>query len=275
MTPSQTLLRGRTLTFSAEPSGPEDVEAYNYCEDGAVLIEDGIILATGPYDRVAAQGINAREIDHRPHLLMAGFIDTHIHFPQVQVIASWGAQLMDWLNTYTFPEETRFASPAHSAAMATKFYDLLIGHGTTSAVAYCSVHKTSVEAYFTEAERRNMRMIGGKVMMDRNAPDYLTDTAESGYAESKALIERWHGKGRLHYAVTPRFAPTSTPEQLELAGKLLAGPLHREKGILYGEIDPANAARYQSNLRAFNERLDALDTRLKARLAGIAGKHLS
>lgn len=221
MTPSQTLLRGRTLTFSAEPSGPEDVEAYHYCDDGAVLIEDGIIIATGPYGRVAAQGVNAREIDHRPHLLMAGFIDTHIHFPQVQVIASWGAQLMDWLNTYTFPEETRFASPAHSAAMAAKFYDLLIGHGTTSAVAYCSVHKTSVEAYFTEAERRNMRMIGGKVMMDRNAPEALMDTPQSGYEDTMALIRDWHGKGRAAYAITPRFAITSTPQQMEMAQALV------------------------------------------------------
>ena len=150
--------------------------------------------------------------------MMAGFIDTHLHFPQVQVIASWGAQLLDWLNNYTFPEETRFVDPDHCAEMARHFFDLLTSHGTTTAVAFCSVHKSSAEAYFTEAARRNMRMIGGKVMMDRNAPDGLRDTAQSGYDDSKELIEKWHGKGRGLYAISPRFAITSTPEQLDMAG---------------------------------------------------------
>ena len=222
MTPKQTLLRGRTLNFSAEPTGPQDTAAYQYCEDGAVLIEGGMIVASGDYATVAAQAVQPQVIDHRPHLLMAGFIDTHIHFPQVQVIASWGAQLLDWLNSYTFPEETRFASPDHSAAMAGKFYDLLLGHGTTTAVAYCSVHKTSADAFFTEAARRDMRMIGGKVMMDRNAPDGLTDTPQAGYDDTQALIRDWHGRGRASYAITPRFAITSTPAQMEMAQALVA-----------------------------------------------------
>ncbi|ASM74583.1 MULTISPECIES: guanine deaminase [Roseobacteraceae] len=222
MTSKQTLLRGRTLSFSAEPAGPEDTAAYHYVEDGAVLMQDGVIVASGDYTTVAAQAIQAHEIDHRPHLLMAGFIDTHIHFPQVQVIASWGAQLLDWLNSYTFPEETRFADPAHSAAMAARFYDLLLGHGTTTAVAYASVHKTSADAFFAEAQRRDMRMIGGKVMMDRNAPDALTDTPQSGYDDTQALIRDWHGKGRASYAITPRFAITSTPAQMEMAQVLVA-----------------------------------------------------
>ena len=215
------ILRGRVLDFHAEPQNEQDTEAYSYIEDGAILIEDGRILATGNFDSVAAQAPNAPVTDHRPHLLMPGFIDTHIHFPQVQVIASWGDQLLDWLNNYTFPEETRFADPDHSALMARHFYDLLLGHGTTSAVAYCSVHPTSVDAYFSEAARRNMCMIGGKVMMDRNAPDGLTDTAVASYDDSKRLLEKWHGKGRAHYAITPRFAITSTPDQLEMAGALV------------------------------------------------------
>ncbi|MEY8120870.1 guanine deaminase, partial [Falsihalocynthiibacter sp. BN13B15] len=222
MTTKHLLLRGRILTFTAEPSGPEDTDTYSYIEDGALLIADGMITASGPYDVVSAQARGAKVVDHRPNILMAGFIDTHIHFPQVQVIASWGAQLLDWLNTYTFPEETRFADPSHSTQMAGRFYDQLIDHGTTTAVAYCSVHKTSADAFFTEAERRNMRMIGGKVMMDRNAPDGLRDTPQSSYDDTKALIDQWHGKGRAHYAITPRFAITSTPEQLEMAGALVA-----------------------------------------------------
>ncbi len=222
MTSDQTLLRGRTLSFHAEPAGPDDTGAYSYCEDGAILTQNGTILASGDYESVLRRADNPRVVDHRPHLLMAGFIDTHIHFPQVQVIASWGAQLLDWLNTYTFPEETRFVDPGHCAQMAARFYEQLIGHGTTTAAAFCSVHPSSAEAFFAEAERRNMRMIGGKVMMDRNAPDGLQDTAQSGYDESKALIERWHGRGRALYAITPRFAITSTPEQLDMAGALVA-----------------------------------------------------
>ena len=221
MNPTQLLLRGRILTFNAEPLGPDDTGAYTYIENGALLIGDGIIIASGLYDDLILRAEQAEIIDHRPNLLMAGFIDTHIHFPQVQVIASWGAQLLDWLNTYTFPEETRFVDPSHSAIMAGHFYDQLIDHGTTTAVSFCSVHKTSAEAYFKEAERRNMRMIGGKVLMDRNAPDGLRDTPQTSYDDTKALIEQWHGKGRVDYAITPRFAITSTPEQLEMAGALV------------------------------------------------------
>lgn len=221
MTPKQTLLRGRVLDFCGEPQDPEDTGAYDYIEDGALLVADGIILAKGSYGDLARQAPQAEVIDHRPHILMAGFIDTHLHFPQVQVTASWGSQLLDWLNNYTFPEETRFADGAHSAAMAGHFMDLLTAHGTTTAVAYCSVHKASAEAYFDAAAARNMRMIGGKVMMDRNAPGGLLDTPVSGYDDSKALIARYHGQGRGMYAITPRFAITSTPAQLEMAGALV------------------------------------------------------
>lgn len=216
------LLRGRVLNFHSEPQGPDDTDAFSYDEDGAVVIRDGLIEAVGAFDTVKAAASGAEVVDHRPHLLMAGFIDTHIHFPQVQVIASWGEQLLDWLNNYTFPAETKYADRGHADRMARAFFDALTRHGTTTAVSYCSVHKTSAEAYFAEAARRDMCMIGGKVLMDRNAPDALCDTAQSGYDDSKALIAAWHGKGRAHYAITPRFALTSTPEQLEAAGALAA-----------------------------------------------------
>ncbi len=217
---SRTLLRGRVLDFLREPQGPGDTDALRYIEDGAIVTEGGLIAAVGDY--AGLRGTATREIDHRPCLLMAGFIDPHIHFPQVQVIASWGAQLLDWLNGYTFPAEIGFADPDHAAKMATAFLDLLVAHGTTTAVAFCSVHRASVEAYFAEAARRDMRMIGGKVLMDRNAPEALRDTPQSGYDDSKALIADWHGRGRALYAIAPRFAITSTPEQLELAGALAA-----------------------------------------------------
>lgn len=212
------IIRARLLSFLREPQTPEDSDSFRYIEDGGLLIEDGIIKAFDEFTTLDTTG--AEVIDHRPHLVMPGFIDTHLHFPQTQVIASWAAQLLDWLNDYTFPEETRYSDPAFCAVMARAFLDLLTAHGTTTAVAYASVHASSAEALFTEALARNMRLLTGKVMMDRNAPDGLRDTAQSGYDDTKALITRWHGKGRLGYVITPRFAITSTPAQMEAAQAL-------------------------------------------------------
>ncbi|KZY51697.1 guanine deaminase [Sulfitobacter sp. KE29] len=211
------LLRWRLLTFHRAPQDGSDTDSYCYHEDAGLLICDGIIKDSGPFDSILAKAPDVSVTDHRPYLMMAGFIDTHIHFPQVQVIASWGSQLLDWLNNYTFPEETRFACESHSERMAQAFFDQLIAHGTTSAVAYCSVHKTSADAFFSEATRRNMRMLGGKVLMDRDAPAELRDTPQEGYDETKALISEWHGKGRNGYVISPRFAITSTPEQMQMA----------------------------------------------------------
>lgn len=208
---SAVLLRGRVLSFDDEPSGGDE-GALTFFEDGALLIRNGKIERRG--DHTDLKGLAERVVDHRPHLLVPGFIDPHIHFPQVQVVASWGEQLLDWLENYTFPAEMLYAEPDHAARMAPAFFDRLTAHGTTTAATYCTVHPASVEAFFAEAERRDMCMIGGKVMMDRGAPEGLCDTPQKGYDESRALIETWHRRGRAHYAITPRFAITSTPEQL-------------------------------------------------------------
>ncbi|MEW9834096.1 guanine deaminase [Mesorhizobium marinum] len=219
---NQTLLRGRTLTFLRWPDTTEDHAAYRYEEDGGLLLEGGRIAAAGAYAEVAAKaGDGAQRIDHRPHLLLPGFIDAHVHFPQMQVIASYGTELLDWLNKYTFPEETKFSNAQHGRRIARLFLDEMVRQGTTTVSAYCSVHKQSAEAFFAESHERNMLNIAGKVMMDRNAPEQLRDTPESSFDDSKALIEEWHGKGRQLYAVTPRFAITSSPEQLEMAGALM------------------------------------------------------
>ncbi|MBX4955375.1 guanine deaminase [Rhizobium lentis] len=216
-----TLLRGRLLSFHRAPLSLTDSQSYLYEEDGGLLTEDGRISAVGPYAEVKAKvAEGTAEIDHRPHLIMPGFIDMHLHFPQMQVIASYAANLLEWLNTYTFPEECRFVESAHAERIAGHFYDELIRHGTTTAVAYCSVHKTSADAFFAEAMKRNMRMVGGKVMMDRNAPQGLLDTPEMGYDETRQVIADWHGKGRNHVAITPRFAITSTPAQMEATSAL-------------------------------------------------------
>nr|WP_149755248.1 guanine deaminase [Roseivivax sediminis] len=245
MTPTDQIIRGRILSFRHRPEGPEDTGAYTYLEDGALALAGGHISACGTWDEVRAGAPAAPVTDHRPHLILPGFVDTHIHFPQIEMIASWGAQLLDWLNSYTFPAELRYDDSEHAAAMARAFHDLLLSHGTTTAVAFCSVHPGSAEAYFAEAARRNMRMLGGKVMMDRNAPEGLTDTAQRGYDESRALIERWHGTGRVGYAISPRFALTSTPAQLEAAGALAAEfpdcPIQTHLSENHGEIEATRA----------------------------------
>jgi guanine deaminase len=216
-----TILRGRVLSFLEEPQGRDDHASYRYVEDGAVVIGDGKILMVGPWNERAASHHDAAEIiDHRPNLILPGFIDPHIHFPQMQVIGAYAAALLEWLNTYTFVEEQRFGDEAHATRIASRFFDELVRHGTTTAAAYCSVHPQSVDAFFGEAEKRNMLMVGGKVMMDRNAPPGLLDTPQSGYDDTKAGIAKWHGRGRAHYAITPRFAITSTHEQMAMAEAL-------------------------------------------------------
>lgn len=213
--------RAAILHSLADPAMVGVEQSYEYFEDGILLIENGKVAQVGAAAELLPKLAGIEVQHYRDALITPGFIDTHIHYPQTGMIASYGEQLLDWLNTYTFPTEQQFEDKAHASDVAAIFLKELLRNGTTTALVFGSVHPQSVDAFFEQAEKLNLRMIAGKVLMDRNAPDYLTDTAESGYAESKALIERWHGKGRLHYAVTPRFAPTSTPEQLELAGKLL------------------------------------------------------
>lgn len=221
MTTNIKAYRAAILHSLADPAVVGVEQSYEYFEDGILLIENGKVAQVGAAAELLPKLAGVEVQHYRDALITPGFIDTHIHYPQTGMIASYGEQLLDWLNTYTFPTEQQFEDKAHASDVAAIFLKELLRNGTTTALVFGSVHPQSVDAFFEQADKLNLRMIAGKVLMDRNAPDYLTDTAESGYAESKALIERWHGKGRLHYAVTPRFAPTSTPEQLELAGKLL------------------------------------------------------
>jgi len=216
-------IRGRLLSFKGDPAEVGAAASHTLIEDGALVVEDGRIAARGEArDLLGRLPAGTPVDDHTGCLILPGLIDTHIHFPQTQVIASYGAQLLDWLQKYTFVEEQRFKDPAHAARIARFFLDELLRNGTTTAVVYGSVHPESADALFAESERRGTRMIAGKVMMDRGAPAGLLDTAERGYAESKGLIERWHGRGRQLYAISPRFAVTSSDAQLEAAGALLA-----------------------------------------------------
>ncbi|OEO23539.1 guanine deaminase [Pseudomonas sp. J237] len=212
--------RAAILHSIADPAVVGVEQSYEYFEDGVLVIDNGQVAKVGPAEQVLGTLNGVEVIEYSNALITPGFIDTHIHYPQTGMIASYGEQLLDWLNTYTFPTEKQFSDKAHASDVAGIFLKELLRNGTTTALVFGSVHKQSVDAFFEACESLNLRMIAGKVLMDRNAPDYLTDTPETGYADSKELIQRWHGKGRLHYAVTPRFAPTSTPEQLALAGKL-------------------------------------------------------
>ena len=212
--------RGEILHFLDHPNS--DPAATEYYPDGVLLIEDGHISHLGEASKVLKTvSADTETIVHKNALITPGFIDTHIHYPQCDIIASYGTQLLEWLETYTFPAESRFEDEVHAGETADFFLDELLRNGTTTALVFGTSAPQSVDSFFTAAQKRNLRMICGKVMMDRNAPDHLCDTAESSYRDSQALINRWHGVDRLGYAVTPRFAPTSTPEQLALAGKLV------------------------------------------------------
>ncbi|WP_159737747.1 guanine deaminase [Vibrio atypicus] len=222
MTTQRNAYRAAILHSIADPKDVGLENSYQFFDDGMIVVEDGHIIDIGETETVIARQPNDLKItEYEDKLITSGFIDTHIHYPQTGMIASYGEQLLDWLENYTFPEERRFKNPIYALKVARLFFDELASNGTTTALVFGTVHKESVDVFFGEAERRNLRMIAGKVLMDRNAPDYLTDTPESGYHASKELIERWHNRGRLLYAVTPRFAPTSTPEQLATVGKLL------------------------------------------------------
>ncbi len=212
--------QGQTLTFVDDPFrvGPE--RAIDYRSKGAVWVENGLIRAVGPALEVRQAAAGAPVIDYGEALIIAGFVDCHTHYPQISMIASYGAQLLDWLQIYTFPTEAAFGDLVHARETAGLFLDQCARNGITTSSVYATVHPQSVDGFFQVALARNLRMVGGKVLMDRNAPDDLLDSAESGYEESKKLIEKWHGAGRNVYAITPRFAPTSSPEQLRAAATL-------------------------------------------------------
>ena len=221
---SSTAIRGRFLDIQNTVAQARDIpNQVRYVEDGLLITEHGKIKWFGTWADGQSYLPKNTQVQHYPdQLIVPGFIDTHIHFPQTEMIGAFGEQLLEWLNTYTFPTEIQFADKVYADKIAQFFVQELLKNGTTTALVFCTVHPQSVDALFEVAAQHQMRLIAGKVMMDRHAPEALCDTAESAYSDSKALIEKWHGKGRNLYAITPRFAPTSTPEQLTAAGKLKA-----------------------------------------------------
>jgi guanine deaminase len=215
--------RGRIAHCLSEPSDQSDDPSVEYFDDGLMVIDNGHISTLAPAESLLNTLSNDIEVvEHGNRLIIPGMIDCHVHYAQTDVIASYGAQLLNWLEDYTFPEEMRFADADHAAKCADFFVEELLKNGTTGALVFATVHAHSVDAIFTAANKAGMRIAAGKVLMDQNCPAGLQDTAASGYRESRELLERWHHQDRLHYAITPRFAVTSSAQQLAAAGKLAA-----------------------------------------------------
>ncbi|MFG5381852.1 guanine deaminase [Yoonia sp. R2-816] len=219
---SKHLLLGQTLGFSGNPLTENWRDVTDFDSAGGVLIDGDRIAETGNGAAMQAKYPDAAITDYGDALISAGFVDAHMHYPQTAIIASWGKQLIDWLNTYTFPEEARFSDPAYADQIANRTLDLALDHGTTTLTSFCTIHPTSVDAFFGAAATRHMAVVAGKTCMDRNAPNDLRDTAQGAYDDSKRLLNAWHGKDRAQYAITPRFSPTSTPDQLNALGALWA-----------------------------------------------------
>lgn len=214
-------VRGSLLYFTDDPFYQAVEDCMIHETDGILVYEDGFIHDVGPATRILPSLDPAVDITPYPDgLIIPGFIDTHTHYVQMEIMASFGNQLIDWLEEYTFVAEQKFQDKGYADKVADRFCDQLLRNGTTTAAVFCATYPGSVDALFEQAQRRNMRMIAGKVMMDQNAPVALLDTAETSYEHSRALIEKWHGTGRASYCITPRFAPTSTAAQLEAAGAL-------------------------------------------------------
>lgn len=216
-----TAVRGQLIYFKKDPFYYDLKESFVYESDGLIVSQNGKIVAVGPYSQNKHMLTDVSILRHYPdYLICPGFIDTHIHYPQAEIIGAFGKQLLDWLNDYTFVAEQKYSDYEYARIKAKFFCQELLKNGTTSALVFCTVHPQSVDALFEVSESYNMRIIAGKVLMDRNAPQALLDTPQKAYDESKKLIKKWHQKGRNLYAITPRFAPTSSAEQLQLAGAL-------------------------------------------------------
>ncbi len=258
--PARILVRGTVLHFLDDPGPADRAGAWQCFEDGGLLVEDGKIRACGPWAEVHAHATGAAALrvdafDYRGKLILPGFVDTHMHYVQAEMIASFGHQLLDWLGNYTYPTEMRFADPAHARRIAEFVVGRLLAHGTTTASVFATSHAVSADAFFAAAHERRLRMLTGKVMMDRECPTELRDTVESAERDSEMLIERWHGRDRLRFTVTPRFAITSTDAQLAMAGRLFKSrpDLHLQSHLAENVAECARVAELFPGSRRYLE----------------------
>lgn len=265
MSSTVTALRGRAIDFRDNPFEQPTNACFTFHEDALVIMDGSKIVAVGPYSSLQAfLPADVVPVEYPDGVMTAGFIDTHVHYPQVEMMAAYGEQLIEWLTKYTFPTEMKFHNQLYATAAAELFMRELLRAGTTTAAVYCTVHPQSVEAFFLESCRYNTCMIAGKVMMDRNAPAGLLDTAQRSYDESEVLIRRWHRQGRQLYCVTPRFAPTSTELQLEMCGELLRS----HEGLFLQSHLSENIDEVDWVKALFPSRTNYLDVYAHAGLAG-------
>jgi guanine deaminase len=213
------IYRARVFTPVADPFSSEIAKSYVYHEDGFVAVDGDRIVGVGDFQDMPRESAALIQLG-RDAMIVPGFVDTHLHAPQLEMIGSYGGHLLEWLNRYTFPTEAKFSDPSYAAQIAEAFFDELLRNGTLCALIFSTIHAEATEIFFAEAERRGFRGIIGKTMMDRNAPPALLENARDSYDQSRAILQTWHNRGLLRYAITPRFAPTSTPELLEAAGQL-------------------------------------------------------
>ncbi len=214
------ILLGQTLSYKKNPFLNSIESSVEHKLDGALVIDKGLITDIGEKKEILQKYPNSEIFNYKDHLITAGFIDCHMHYPQTQIIASYGKRLLDWLEKFTFPEEMKFNDVKYASKIASMTLDLCLINGTTTMASYCTTHPESVDALFEEAAKRKMSVVAGKTCMDRNAPQNLLDSPKSAYEDSEKLIKKWHRNGRAIYAISPRFAPTSSPEQLENLGEL-------------------------------------------------------
>ena len=220
MSKDRKIIDGRILSFDTSPLNKDFDFLSLKVDKKRIFVTDGVIESIESVNITKPEFEDIEVVDYGDHLISAGFVDAHVHYPQTAIIASWGKRLIDWLNIYTFPEEMRFKNLQYASEIADRYIEFSLSNGTTTMASYCTIHPESVDAFFESAATKNMCVVGGKTCMDRNAPDDLCDTVQSAYDDSKTLLQKWHKKGRAHYAITPRFSPTSTPDQLSALGSL-------------------------------------------------------
>ncbi len=257
--------KGAILYFTDDPDATSADHAYQYFEEGLLVVENGLIKAVGPYrelEKTLPQDLTVT--DYSDKLIIPGFVDTHVHYPQTDIIASYGNQLLEWLENYAFPREGKFTDTEYAENVADFFLDELVRNGTTTAQVMCTVHQTSADILFEKAFAKNLRLITGKTMMNCNAPDYLLDDAVNGFDQSRELIDKWHGQGRMSYAVTPRFAVTSTETQLEKAAELL----NSQMGLYLHTHLSENGEEVDTIKKLFPWSRDYLDVYERFELAG-------
>jgi guanine deaminase len=252
-----TIYRASILDTPGNPFLDDPAGALRSESDGALLVEGGVITARGTYRELRAQYADPDVIDLRDGLLLPGFVDTHVHYPQIRAIGGLGMPLLDWLDRCALPEESRLADVAYAGQVAGEFLGGLARSGTTTALVFGAHFEEAMDVLFSAAAERNLNITAGLVVSDRRLRADLHSTPEAAWERSRRLIDRWHGRGRLRYAVTPRFSLSTTDAMLEVCGDLLGKP---DDGIRFTSHINENRAEVATVADLFPDSRNYLDT---------------